>query len=66
MNQIFLGGIAIIIAFMLWSSKKQSKVSIFFKSQKNTLKNINAIPSFVQKENLTNPKQYEHQKKTKI
>tara|TARA_Y100001978_G_scaffold144454_1_gene129471 strand:- start:2 stop:484 length:483 start_codon:yes stop_codon:yes gene_type:complete len=65
MNQFFFSCIALIIAFMLWSSKKQSKASIFFKSQKNTLKNINAIPSFVQKENLTNPKQYEHQKKLK-
>ena len=65
MNQIFLGGIAIIIAFMLWSSKKQSKVSIFFKSQKNTLKNIDATTSFVQKEKLINSKQNEYQKKIK-
>ena len=65
MNQIFLSGIALIIAFILWSSRKQSKASIFFKSQKDTLKNINATPSFVQKENSTNPKQNEHIKKLK-
>ena len=34
MNQVFAGGIALIIAFILWSSKKQSKGSTFFKSQK--------------------------------
>ena len=65
MNQIFLSGIALIIAFILWSSKKQSKSSIFLKSQKDTLKNINAIPSFVQKSNSSKPKQNDHQKKYK-
>ena len=65
MNQVFLSGIALIIAFILWSSKKQSKAPIFFKSQKDSLKNINATTSFVQKENLTNPKQNEHIKKLK-
>ena len=65
MYQVFLSGIALIIAFMLWSSRKQSKTSIFFKSQKDSLKNMNATPSFVQKENSTNPKQNEHIKKLK-
>ena len=65
MNQIFLSGIALIIAFMLWSSRKQSKASIFFKSQKDTLKNTNATTSFVKKKNSTNPKQNEHLKKLK-
>ena len=36
MNQVFAGGIALIIAFILWSSKKQSKSSAFFKSQKDS------------------------------
>ena len=36
MNQVFLSGIALIIALILWSSKKQSKGSPFFKSQKNS------------------------------
>ena len=36
MNQVFAGGLALIIALILWSSKKQSKVSGFFKSQKDS------------------------------
>ncbi len=35
MNQVFAGGLALIIAFILWSSKKQSKGSAFLKSQKD-------------------------------
>ena len=35
MNQVFAGGLALIIALILWSSKKQSKASAFFKSQKD-------------------------------
>ena len=35
MNQVFAGGLALIIALILWSSKKQSKASPFFKSQKD-------------------------------
>ena len=34
MNQVFAGGLALIIALILWSSKKQSKASAFLKSQK--------------------------------
>ncbi len=37
MNQVFAGGLALIIALILWSSKKQSKASAFFKSQKDPL-----------------------------
>ena len=33
MNQVFAGGLALIIALILWSSKKQSKASAFFKSK---------------------------------
>jgi len=36
MNQVFAGGLALIIALILWSSKKQSKTSAFFKSQKDS------------------------------
>ncbi len=36
MNQVFAGGLALIIALVLWSSKKQSKKSAFFKSQKDS------------------------------
>ena len=56
MNQIFLSGIALIIAFILWSSKKQSKSSVFFKSQSDSIKNINGTNSLVQTRNSTNPK----------
>ena len=33
MNQVFAGSLALIIALILWTSKKQSKTSAFFKSQ---------------------------------
>ncbi len=36
MNQVFAGGLALIIALILLSSKKQSKASAFFKSQKDS------------------------------
>ena len=58
MNQVLVGGIALIIAFILWGSKKQSKGSPFFKSQKDYLPNSNEIPSFVQKSNLINQKEH--------
>ncbi len=37
MNQVFAGGLALVIALILWSSKKQSKASAFLKSQKDSL-----------------------------
>ena len=36
MNQVFAGGLALILALILWSSKKQSKASAFFKSPKDS------------------------------
>ena len=36
MNQVFAGGLALIVALILWSSKKQSKASAFFKFKKNS------------------------------
>ncbi len=39
MNQVFAGGLALIIALILWSSKKQSKALAFFKPQKNSFSN---------------------------
>ena len=59
MNQVFVGGLALIIAFILWGSKKNSKVSSFFQSPNNSLPNSNATPSFVQKNELINPKEPE-------
>ncbi len=47
MNQIFVGGFALIIAFILWSSKKQSKATAFLKSQKDSFSNTQASSSLV-------------------
>ena len=57
MNQVFVGGIALIIAFILWSSKKESNGSPFKKSQQDSFQNSNTSFSFVQKKKLNNPKE---------
>ena len=59
MNQVFVGGIALIIAFILWSSKKQSIGSPFLKPQKDSLQKANTTYSFVQKNKLINNKEPE-------
>ena len=57
MNQVFAGGLALIIALILWSSKKQSKASAFFKSQKDSfLKAQVASSSLVIDKSLQNQK----------
>tara|TARA_Y100001968_G_scaffold89597_1_gene80622 strand:+ start:33 stop:515 length:483 start_codon:yes stop_codon:yes gene_type:complete len=56
MNQVFLGGIALIIAFILWNSKKQPSGSTFFKSEKNSFPNSDTTYSFVQKKESNNRK----------
>ena len=65
MNQVLVGGIALIIAFILWGSKKQSKGSPFLKSQKDSFPNINATTSFVQKKKLINQKELDIIKNSK-
>ncbi len=45
MNQVFAGSLALIIAFILWSSKKQSKASGLFKSQKDSFSNAQLTSS---------------------
>ena len=45
MNQVFAGGLALIIALILWSSKKQSKASAFFKSKKDAFSNTHVTSS---------------------
>jgi len=65
MNQVFVGGIAVIIALILWASKKQSKGAPFLKSQKTSLTNSNPINSFVQKKKRVNQKPPESLKNTK-
>ena len=56
MSQVFVGCIALIIAFILWGSKKESKGSPLLKSQKDSLANSNANTSFVQKSKSIKPK----------
>ena len=65
MTQVLVGGIALIIAFILWGSKKQSKGSAFFKAQKDYIQNSNATSAFVQKEKLINQKESERLKNLK-
>ncbi len=45
MNQVFAGGLALIIALILWSSKKQSKASSFFRHQKDSFSNAQVTSS---------------------
>ena len=61
MNQVFLSGVALIIAFILWSSKKQSKASAFFKSQKDSFSKAEVTSS-----TLVIDKNLETQKSTKL
>ena len=61
MNQVFAGGLALIIALILWSSKKQSKGSAFFKSQKNSF-----LKGQVASSSLLIDKNLETQKSTKL
>ena len=61
MNQVFAGGLALIIALILWSSKKQSKASAFFKSQKESFSKNEVISS-----ELIIDKSLQNQKSTKL
>ena len=61
MNQVFAGGLALIIALILWSSKKQSKASAFFKSQKDSFTKTQVASS-----SLVIDKNFEPQKSTKL
>ena len=57
MNQVFAGGLALIIALILWSSKKQSKSSAFFKSQKESFSKAEVTTSeLIIKKSLKNQK----------
>ena len=60
MNQVFAGGLALIIALILWSSKKQSKASAFFKSQKDSFPKAQVSSALVIEKNL------QKQKSTKL
>ncbi len=61
MNQVFAGGLALIIALILWSSKKQSKASAFFKSQKGSF-----LKAEVTSSELIIDKSLQNQKPTKL
>ena len=55
MNQVFAGSLALIIALILWTSKKQSKASAFFKPKKDSFsKGQVASNSLVIKKSLEN------------
>jgi len=56
MNQVFAGGLALIIAFIFWNSKKNTKLSPFFKSYKNSLSNPQESSSLVLENKLTTNK----------
>ena len=60
MNQVFAGGLALIIALILWSSKKQSNASVFSKSQKDSLSKAQVSSS-----SLVIDKSQQNQKSTK-
>ena len=62
MNQVLLGGIALIIAFILLGSKKTLNKSLLFKFQKDSFPDNNPTNSFVQKNKLINRKESENQK----
>ena len=61
MNQVFAGGLALIIAFILWSSKKQSNASAFFNSQKDSFSKAEVTSS-----ELIIDKSLQNQKSTKL
>jgi len=61
MNQVFAGGLALIIALILWSSKKQSNASALFKSQKDSFPKAELTSS-----ELIIDKSLQNQKSTKL
>ena len=61
MNQVFAGGLALIIALILWSSKERSKASAFFKSQKDSFSKAQVTSSA-----LIIDKSLQNQKSTKL
>ena len=56
MNQVFAGGLALIIALILWSSKKQPKSSSFFKAKKDAFLNTEVQSSLIIDRCLQNQK----------
>ena len=54
MNQVFAGGLALLIALILWSTKKQFKLVPFSSSQKDSFSNTQVSKSSLIKENTSN------------
>ena len=65
MNQVFVGGIALIITFILWASKKQSKNSNFLQAQKDSFSKSNITSSLVQQKTLITKKEAKTVRKVK-
>ena len=61
MNQVFAGSVALIIALILWSSKKQSKSLGILKSQKDSFSKAQVTSS-----TLVIDKSLQNQKSTKL
>ena len=61
MNQVFAGGLGLIIALILWRSKKQSNASAFFKSKKDSFPKAEVTSS-----ELIIDKSLQNQKSTKL
>ena len=68
MNQVFAGSFALLIALILWSSKKQSKLSGVLKFQKDSFsKEKVSLPALVIDKNLQNQKSKKlNNKKSKL
>ncbi len=66
MNQVFAGGLALIIALILWSSKKHYKRSAFLQSQKDSFLSNQASTSLIIEKRLKNqqPKKLNNKKST--
>tara|TARA_B100000700_G_scaffold261318_1_gene297218 strand:- start:218 stop:697 length:480 start_codon:yes stop_codon:yes gene_type:complete len=56
MNQVFAGGLALIVALILWRSKKQSKASAFFKFQKDSFSKTEVTSSLIIDKSIQNQK----------
>ena len=54
MNQVFAGGLALIIALILWTSKKQLKLAPFLTFQKDSLSKVQSPYSLVIDKRLKN------------
>ena len=56
MNQVFAGGLALIIVLILWSSKKQSKLSSFLKTPKDSYSKNQASSTLIIEKSLKKQK----------